>query len=163
MGYALPPDLNKDLVLEFFWIFSVFECALKREHFLKHKEDDAPAEANWIEFANRIRGKLGTAPDRSFVGGVARLRQLAPRKQIVRNSGLAWKTQKQDAGESDEAYTIRLVTTVRNNLFHGGKYLDGDEFEVARDRDILSAALAVLNGLSCLDPDIKARFEEFAA
>jgi hypothetical protein len=52
---------------------------------------------------------------------------------------------------------------VRNNLFHGGKYLDGDEFEVARDRDILSAALAVLNGLSCLDPDIKARFEEFAA
>jgi hypothetical protein len=52
---------------------------------------------------------------------------------------------------------------VRNNLFHGGKYPDGPEFEVARDRKIIRAALAILDGCYELHPGIKGMIEEAAA
>lgn len=49
-------------------------------------------------------------------------------------------------GISDEQYVIELLKTVRNNLFHGGKYPDGPVEEIARNREILRASLVVLAG-----------------
>lgn len=40
MAYDATPDwLDRNLVLDFFWKFSVFECALKREGFLQMSRD----------------------------------------------------------------------------------------------------------------------------
>ncbi len=41
-----PQQLERDLVFDFFWKFSVFECALKRERFLKIGRNNA-AEPDW--------------------------------------------------------------------------------------------------------------------
>ncbi len=161
MNFPMPPDaLDKDLVFEFFWKFSVFECALKREGYLK--KGKGAAEPDWDEFGKFIHGKARMI-GKDFLEAALELRKLSPRKQVNESQRLGWKALAQSDGESDEAYTIRLLTTVRNNLFHGGKYPDGPEFEVARDRKIIRAALAILDGCYELHPGIKGMIEEAAA
>lgn len=48
--------INNELVVEFFYMFSRFEYALKRAGFLKRKpnEMEPHAEPNWDTFANAI-------------------------------------------------------------------------------------------------------------
>jgi hypothetical protein len=161
MSFILPPDaLDRDLVFEFFWKFSVFECALKREGFLRL--DRPTAEANWTAFGKDITQKFEKVETIGFAAAAAKLRELSPRKQINRNGILGWeKIDQRD--ESNAVYTLHLLKTVRNNLFHGGKYPDGGILEVSRDTEILRAALAVLEGCYELHGGVKDRIDEIAA
>ncbi len=161
MHYDAPPDLlNRDLVFAFFWRFSVFECALKREGFLRKGRH--VAEPDWEEFGETIRERFGEVRTEGFQDAVRELTACSPRRQIVRDGQLAWESLAQKSDESQEAFVLRLVKTTRNNLFHGGKYPDASIEEVARDETILRAALRVLEGCYELHPGI-ARWEEDAA
>ena len=167
MSFILPPDaLDRDLVFEFFWKFSVFECALKREGFLRKRkpaEAEEPAEANWTLFGEDITERFEEVETIGFAAAAAKLRELSPRKQINRNRVLGWKKPVQGQNESNAVYTLRPLTTVRNNLFHGGKYPDGDILEVSRDKEVLRAALAVLDGCYELHAGVRNRINEIAA
>lgn len=144
--FNLSPDgLDKDLVLEFFWKFSVFECALKREGFLSASESDA-AQANWDDFGRQIEGKFKTITVPGFRQAFGDLIRLSPKRQIVKNGQLRWATVNRRRDDSDETFTLRLLKTSRNNLFHGGKYPDGPISEVARNQSILRAGLIILDG-----------------
>ena len=46
--------LDRELVFDFFWKFSVFECALKREGFLRARGNGA-AEPDWGRFGREIQ------------------------------------------------------------------------------------------------------------
>jgi hypothetical protein len=63
-----------------------------------------------------------------------------------------------------EKWILRLVRTVRNNLFHGGKYPYPDEpiNQPARDRKVLSASLTVMEECLRLSPLLEAKFFEAA-
>jgi hypothetical protein len=161
MSFPLPSDsLDRELVFEFFWKFSAFECALKRSGFLRKKKS---AEADWERFGAQINGKFSTLGSPSFDEAVTKIKRLSPRRQMNNNGELAWEHVEQKADESDAAYTLHLLKTVRNNLFHGGKYPDGPIFEIARNREILRAALTVLDGCYELHPDIMHWIQEIAA
>lgn len=161
MSFPLSPDaLDRDLVFEFFWKFSAFEYALKRSpDFLKKGK----AEADWEKFGNRINERFATFGDPNFYEAVESIKALSPQKQINKNGKLAWKRVEQTPNESDAAYTLHLLKTVRNNLFHGGKYPDGTIFEIARNRNILRAAVTILNGCYELHPEIQHWIDEIAA
>jgi hypothetical protein len=49
------------------------------------------------------------------------------------------------AGLTDESYGLLLVRRIRNNLFHGAKFLLGGERDFDRDRQLVEAALTVLD------------------
>lgn len=154
--YGLPADvLNRDLVLNFFWRFSVFECALKREGFLRTGRNDS-AQPDWDAFAQSIAGRFRELKREEFHDAVRAVLEFSPRRQVVRDGRLAWKEIRPAEGESTEKFVLRLVRAVRNNLFHGGKYPDpdGPVYEVARDKAILEAALAVLDGCYELHPKV---------
>jgi hypothetical protein len=54
MTFRLPPHaLDRDLVLDFFWKFSVFECALKRAGFLKTGRNNG-AVPDWDRFDSEV-------------------------------------------------------------------------------------------------------------
>ncbi|MEW5995407.1 MAG: hypothetical protein AB1744_13575 [Candidatus Zixiibacteriota bacterium] len=162
MTFRLPAHaLDRDLVLDFFWKFSVFECALKREGFLKTGRSNG-AEPDWDRFGNEVRGQFGQVADPGFAEAVRKLKLLSPRRQVVRGGRLAWDPIAQRPGESEEAYVLRLLKTVRNNLFHGGKYPDGPIAEVARDRDILRTALTILDGCYALHDGVKRWIDDAA-
>jgi hypothetical protein len=154
MPYDESPDaLDRDLVLDFFWRFSVFECALKREGFLRASRNDA-AEPDWPRFAESILGRFGEVRAAGFNEAVRTLTASSPRRQVVRDSRLVWEELTRQPNDCEEAFILRLVKTSRNNLFHGGKYPDGPVAEVARDRAILRAALKVLEGCYELHPGV---------
>ena len=144
MTFNLQPQaLDRELVLDFFWKFSVFEAALKREGFVRAGPHNA-AEPDWKRFALEVEGRLAAAPVTGLEEAKEELRRLSPHRQIVRDGKLGWEPIEQNE-ESDDAFIIRLMKTVRNNLFHGGKYPDGHIKEIARNRKILRAALTILD------------------
>jgi hypothetical protein len=154
MPYDAPLDsLDRKLVLEFFWKFSVFECALKREGYLRAGLNDG-AQPDWSGFGRSIRGRFREIQSRGFQDALRTLIDASPQQQVVRRGQLAWRVVQRRGEESEEEFTLRLVRTTRNNLFHGGKYPDGPVEEVARDRKILRAALGVLEGCYELHPGV---------
>ena len=134
---------------------------VKREGFLRL--DKPTAEANWTKFGRDIAEKFEKVETIGFAAAAAKLRALSPRKQIQTNKILGWRELVQQQNESNAEYTLRLLTTVRNNLFHGGKYPDGDIPEVSRDKEVLRAALDVLNGCYELHAGVRNRIDEIAA
>jgi hypothetical protein len=162
MPYDAPPDwLDRELVLGFFWKFSVFECALKREGFVQAGRNDA-AQPDWSGFGKLISGRFGEVRAKGFQAALRTLKEASPRRQVVRGGQLAWERVERQGAESEEEFVLRLVRTARNNLFHGGKYPDGPIEEVARDKAILRAALGVLEGCYELHPGV-ARWVKEAA
>ncbi|MDP2682825.1 MAG: hypothetical protein Q8P28_08490 [Deltaproteobacteria bacterium] len=162
MTFRLPPQaLDRDLVLDFFWKFSVFECALKREGFLRAGRNNA-AEPDWDRFGREVQGRFAQVSAPGFKEAVDELRRLSPRRQVVRDGQLGWDPVARQEGESDEAFTLRLLKTSRNNLFHGGKYPDGPIGEIARDRNILRAALTTLDGCYEIHAGVRRWIDEAA-
>ncbi len=162
MTFALSASaLDRELVFEFFWKFSVFECALKREGFLRTGGDDA-AEPDWSRFGRAIEGQFTQVSVKGFREAVAELGHLSPQRQIVRDSRLTWVPIVRKESDSDEVFTLRLLKTARNNLFHGGKYPDGPIDEIARNRKILCAAIMILDGCYELHAGLRSWINEAA-
>jgi hypothetical protein len=162
--YDVPPEwLDRDLVFQFFWRFSVFECALKREGFLRPARPSRDAaEPDWDGFARAIAGRFQEVRVSGFQEAAAALAADPPQRQVVRENRLAWAKVEQGPGESYEAFMLRILKTARNNLFHGGKYPDGPIDEIARNRAILRGALTILDGCYELHPGIARRASEAA-
>jgi hypothetical protein len=153
--------VDPDVVLQFFAVFSRFEYSLKRSGFLKHGDR---AEANWGMYANSLRGHFGRVQDEQFQGAVTFLLREPPKTQIVSGVDLGWRDTAIGDGEYHERYVLRLVGTVRNNLFHGGKYPIpvGPMDDVARNKRLLEASLTVLKQCLELSDTVRATFEEAA-
>lgn len=153
-------DLGEDreLVFRFFVFFSRFEYALKRVGFVRRR-DRARAEVDWDAFANSLRERFADVENPDFQEAINFLQNDPPRTQVVGQEGLDWIDTCQGNGEYHERYILRLVNTIRNNLFHGGKYLVGDVRDVARNQQLLSAGLTVLKQCLNLCPRTKAYFE----
>jgi hypothetical protein len=156
-------QFDRELVLEFFLEFSRFEYALKRAGFLKQGTDDAIPD--WDGFAQSLRERLGKKQDSQLGRARSVLMMKPPKKQVKGPSGgLAWRDNTPGDGEHEEAFLLRLVRTVRNNLFHGGKYPypDGPVDDPARDRELLRAAIDVLRACRRLSPRVDSLFKEAA-
>jgi len=140
-------------VLDFFWMFSAFECAMKREGFLRRGHKDA-AEPDWEKFGKSIQGRFREVRVNGFPEAVRALMKVSPHRQVICEGRLRWEDLEPKPDESHEEFVLRLVKTARNNLFHGGKYPDGEIAEVARNKEILRAALRVLKGCCELHPGL---------
>ena len=161
MSYFLPPrGVDRNLIFEFFWKLSVIDSALKQEGFLTKERI---AEADWVRFAKDVEGRFATFEYPGFQEAVTKIKRLSLGCQINIDGELAWEPIEQTLDESDAAYTFRLLTTVGNNLFHGGEYLHGAVSDVAFDSEILRAAVIVLDGCYELHPGIRHRVAAAAA
>jgi hypothetical protein len=153
--------IEHELVLQFFAIFSRFEYSLKRSGFLKPGEK---VEANWDKYANSIKGQFAEVEDPTFQEAVEFLKREPPKTQTVAGKEFVWRDTVQGLGEHYERYILRLVGTVRNNLFHGGKYPHptGPIEDVARNRRLLQAGITVINQCLALSASVRSIFEETA-
>ena len=87
-----------------------------------------------------------------------------PKTQIVSGNDLGWRETPIGQGEHHESYVLRLVRTVRNNLFHGGKYPYplGPVEDVARNERLLRSAVVILRQCLKLSKTVRNNFEEAA-
>lgn len=152
-------SVNHKLVFWFFAFFSRFEYALKRTCFLKSGAK-SKAQPNWDTFADSLCGKFESVQNKAFQEAMVFLCQKPPRQQVVSGCDLEWCETEQGDGESLEKYVLRLVRTVRNNLFHGGKYPSGPMYDMARDGKLLKESIVVLRQCLELSDSVRKAFEE---
>jgi len=128
------------LAFEFFFWFSRFEFALKENGYLQSHTPGTAAKPGWDSFIDKWKGKYVLSTEAN------NLLASPPEKQIVgQGSSLTWKPVELADCKSDLASVVRLVKTIRNNLFHGGKHGGAGWDDPARTQDLLNSGCAVLN------------------
>lgn len=151
-----PTRFDRDLVADFFMLFARAEFALKRAAFASQGSADR-INVEWDRFAKSLGRAVVEPTDPRLVEAVKYLQENPPRKQIFKNGRLEWKDRKPDAPD-DPVFLIRSITTVRNNLFHGGKEIVGLMAE--RDRQLLQNSLLLLAHCLKLNPAVLEAFGE---
>ena len=139
---------DRALAYEFFLFFSRFEYALKRAGFVQANREGKVYAADWKCFTHKMGDLLSTCTDDSFRDAVAYIRSHPPKIQVLLGKRLAWD--KDDfANPFDVDRLLELVRRIRNNLFHGGKFPEGPEDDVSRDRKLLRSGITILR--ACLE------------
>lgn len=147
--------VDKELLLEFFVVFSRFEYALKQCEYLRNKET---AEPSWEKFAIMNFEKYsGIAKDPCVRYVLAN----PPQIQIQENLRVSFRTRKFSKYATELLQLLECVKGVRNNLFHGGKYSCGPVKEISRNRELISNSLQVLKKLLELDNHLAEVFYDF--
>jgi hypothetical protein len=136
-------NVPKELTLEFLGTFARFEYALKRAGYAQG--DDKRVSADWDTFAKDI-ALLDPATLTPLLHCCPYLQDHPPKKQILVGSGLQWALRERGSG-SAVVELLLDVRTVRNNVFHGGKFPDGPVDEPLRDRQLVADCMAVFASL----------------
>lgn len=135
------PDDLRELAFSFFHKFSRFEFSLKEAGKWRKGKGGSPALPDWDCFVaeHEATYQLTTA--------AAALLAANPKKQVVADDehSLKFITVPFDDNASDLAKVSQLVRTVRNNLFHGGKYDPEGWDNPARIGELLAITSAVLD------------------
>jgi hypothetical protein len=155
---------DREIVFKFFAVFSRFECAMKRAGFL-HGDRFGNAKPDWTRFSASFGGHLSTSSDPVFQAARANLLGAPPKRQVVTDDGgIGWADNLRRSNDTDDEHLLRLVQTVRNNLFHGGKYPypAGPVEDVARNRGLLVDSLAVLDQCIVMSSDLEHWFADAA-
>jgi hypothetical protein len=147
--------VDKYLVLEFVVVFSRMEYALKKAGFAKGS--DARIDIKWNDFAKDIKGAFNPEKSSELQEAVKYLKELPPKQQVIVNNTSCWQYVERKPEESDLQFLVRLVRTVRNNLFHGGK----QPMDPARDTELLKSCIAVLSECRKLNDTVKREFEDY--
>jgi len=138
------PNLSS-LAFDFFFWFSRFEFALKENVYLKSHNVGANADPGWEDFTNRWEGEYTASAD------ALALLAAKPEQQIVAaNDELSWRAIDLTDCKSELAKVVRLLKTVRNNLFHGGKHGGAGWDDPKRTEVLLLSGKAVLDELAQL-------------
>lgn len=152
--------INRELTFKFFMAFSRFEYALKRTGYLKRRGKDNNVQPNWCKFASSLVTKFDECTTKELQSAVKYLQDNPPKKQVVEGGRLSWKDAKGNQGQQTIELLIIYIKTVRNNLFHGGKFSKGPLAEPARNKDLLSNSLIILNRCLELDTEVQWIFLE---
>lgn len=138
-------DPLKEYAFDFFYWFSRFEFALKENRFLNRNGIGDNAEPGWDAFV----GKYAEAFEHT--DETIKLIELNPKRQKVgENSDLQWRDVGLEDCNSDLCKVVRLLKTIRNNLFHGGKHGAEGWDNPARTQDLLVKGKLILDQLARL-------------
>jgi len=146
-----------ELAIEFMATFSRMEHALKSTGYALGNADNV--QANWDAFANQIDTQFIQLQDKELIKAQKLLLSHPPRKQVFENQQVVFKDQIVDQQQRTTQQLLRFVRTVRNNLFHGGKYLPTGENDVGRNEELVRASLNVIRACIALDNNIKQSYE----
>lgn len=158
---ALEAELPK-LAIDFFVVFSRFECALKRSRTYAIGNDDR-VDPDWDGFARDLGPDF--LSDVVAQGVAPVLVSHPPKKQVkLANGALGWKDMGAVKNTADLFLAIRRA---RNNLAHGAKYHDSGaghaDFVEGSERDdaLLGQSLAVMTLALKARPDIHDFFRRY--
>ena len=135
-------DLEK-VAVSFFYRYSRFEFALKESGYLKYSDPGVRAEPDWRNFTRKRCGEYRASDE------ARELIYAAPKRQVVATGErLEWKDVDLSRCPGDLGKVVRLVQTVRNNLFHGGKHGADGWDDPARTARLLKLGIVVLDQIA---------------
>jgi hypothetical protein len=136
-------NVPRELTLDFLATFARFEFALKKAGYAQG--DDSKVLPDWDSFGRDV-AKLDAALLAPVLNSCQYLQQHPPRKQVLQKGALHWVARQGTSG-SAIGDVLLSVRTVRNNVFHGGKFPEGPVAEPLRDEALIRDCLTVLKGL----------------
>lgn len=152
---------DRQLAWEFFVFFSRFEYALKRSG--RYLAGGASrAQPNWDRFGVDNEAAFWADAPEDVEAAVHYFRTTPPRKQVVRSNALAWSEPQTYEAGPELVWLLLMIRTVRNNLFHGGKFPLIHVEEPSRDSELLLHALTILSACLPLDRDLQRKFEQWS-
>jgi hypothetical protein len=146
-----------DLAIEFMATFSRMEHALKSSGYALGNE--SKVDPAWDRFANEIDQQFNQLEDEELIEAKALLLTSPPRKQVLQNERVVFQDQTVDQQQRTTQQILRFVRTVRNNLFHGGKFLPTGEIEEGRNAALVEASLKVIRACIELNERVKQSYE----
>lgn len=144
--------IPRELVCEFFGVFSRFEFTLKESHY--QIPGKTRAEPDWRQFAFDVAQWLQVTPNSDLEKAITYLNDEPPQVQMRE---LGWQREAL-RGDTMVARAFDATCRVRNNLFHGGKH--SPHSPDGRDERLVRSALEVL--VACLhqNDDLRGMFEQ---
>lgn len=150
-------NVDPQLACEFLGVFARCEFALKTAGFA-HGDANGVCP-NWDLFAQTIDAQFYPAQSADFNRAVDYLLNQPPRKQVLINNHLEWRDAAPDAKLTRAERVLLMVRRVRNNLFHGGKFLVSEGRGNDRDELLVKHSLTVLRACIPLDRQVAAAYE----
>lgn len=132
-------------------MFARFEYALKRCRYLQSRAAGAKAQPNWDAYASAIQKAAAKTEIEAVWDRGSYLVKNPTRKQVVTDETLDWSDGPAPPSGPSLTWLLGVVRDTRNNLFHGGKFVEGPVKDPLRDQQLLKASVEVL--LACLDVD----------
>ncbi|WP_154613435.1 hypothetical protein [Serratia marcescens] len=140
-------------VVRLFSLFSRFEHAMKCHNYAA-QDRFGNIQPDWSGFCVRMAGAFNQSKSQRLNDSISYLLANPPMKQRI---DLSWEPCQFPAWCADDSSkAIWLAKNVRNNLFHGGKYLD-----VMRQRDemLIDAACVIILASLSVDKTLANCFE----
>jgi len=159
---SMIPKKDRELVFQFFVVFSRFEYALKSAGLVKMGKTKAgenpkppkKVEADWDRFADECDVQFNPASSPELKHACDYFQAHPPQKQSFEAGTLGWKETPSKAGLTYLNRLLLSVRRVRNNMFHGGKFPLNAEEGDGRNVMLLQYALVVLEACADLDGDV---------
>ena len=146
-----------ELAFELLAVFSRFEYALKSTKYAHGGNNRVYAW--WDKFANDIDSRFYPSADHELEEAVTYLLTSPPRKQVLKVKKVVFSDAPPDPKQKQTKQVLNMVRRVRNNLFHGGKYLPLGEVKKGRNELLVKYALRVLKACVVLQNDVRKSFE----
>ncbi len=147
-----------ELANEFVAVFSRMEYALKATDYASETEGNVTAL--WDRFANGIDEPFGQVTEEEFTTAVGYLLSHPPRRQVRKDGTLMFADQVIDKHQKRVQQVLLMVRTVRNNLFHGGKYSPNGEKEPGRNQELVRHSLTVLKYCARFNDRVRQCYEQ---
>lgn len=147
-------DVSKELVIEFFSVFSRFEHAMKCGNFSKRAQRGDWIDPDWIKLCSSIGVDLLSINVPILQESIQYLANTPPKKQksIYSWENINFPNELTNIGSK----ALWSAKNVRNNLFHGGKYFAIDK---ERDENLIRYALIVIKTCLLLDNSLREWYE----
>lgn len=147
-------DVSKELVIEFFSVFSRFEHAMKCGNFSKRSQRGDWIDPDWIKLCSSIGVELLSINVPILQESIQYLANTPPKKQ---KSSYSWENSNfPNELTNIGSKALWSAKNVRNNLFHGGKYFAIDK---ERDENLIRYALIVIKTCLLLDNSLREWYE----
>ncbi len=149
-------NLSRELACEFLGMFARAEYALKASGFVRG--DETSAHPDWDRFARSVDAIFAPQAHAALGTAVEYLLDQPPKKQVLIDGQVHWKDVPPDNSLSRAERVLQMVRRVRNNLFHGGKFLQGENNGGDRDRLLVEYSLIVLDACLPLHEGVAAAY-----
>jgi hypothetical protein len=145
-------DGLKKLVYDFFFAFSRLEFALKSAGFRRRDRNNA-AQPNWTAFIRKHERHY------QLSNADKKLLNCPPKRQCIDTKNrLVWEDVVFESGDSNLKKVSLILRTIRNNLFHGGKYGHRSWDDPKRVTFLLQNGLETIEFLKEIDSKVKRLF-----
>mgnify|MGYP001585416829 CR=1 FL=1 len=145
--------IPRDLLCEFFAVFSRFEFTLKEQGFM-YVNRNGRAAPDWCGFAASAAASLNVDAGSDLAHAIDYLNNDPPQVQV---SAQGWSRLPLRGSTAIER-AIDAIQRVRNNLFHGGKHTPHSP--EGRDEKLVRLSLLVLNACLMQDENLRTTYEQ---